>query len=420
MGDPALSCRVVTTEKATLDGLRIDRSAQTTAGGGGSRVLWIVLFLLLIGGALAATWWWLGRAEDATVVTAVARQGQEGAATTVLNATGYVTARRQATVSSKVAGKIVEVLIEEGLEVEEDQVLARLDAVNVRKSLELARAQLAAAKAAVEETEVRLAQAELDLGRAERLVREKVSSQAELDRARTEVDANRARLVRQREDIAVAARQVAIFEQQIADTVIRAPFAGVIVAKNAQPGEMISPNSAGGGFTRTGIGTVVDMASLEIEVDVNEQYINRVRADQPVEAVLDAYPSWKIPAHVIAIIPTADRQRATVRVRIGFEELDPRILPDMGVKVAFREEVVEPETTAAPRVIVPARAVRREGDKRVVFVVKEGQAERRAVRVADGEAGEAIVLAGVRAGERVVVEGPEELEDGMAVREEER
>ena len=144
-----------------------------------------------------------------------------------------------------------------------------------------------------------------------------------------------AHLAQQKLDVVVAERNVALWQQQMDDMIIRAPFDGVVTTKDAQPGEMISPVSAGGGFTRTGIGTIVDMDSLEIEIDVNESYINRVEPGQPVEATLDAYPDWKIPCKVIAIIPTADRQKSTVKVRVGFDQLDPRILPDMSVKVAF-------------------------------------------------------------------------------------
>ena len=263
---------------------------------------------------------------------------------TVLNASGYVTARRQATVSSKVTGKVIEILIEEGMEVEEGQVLARLDVSNVGAGLRLAEAQLGAARSTVRETEVRRDQAGIELRRQEKLVaeRDRQPGGAGPGAGRARCPGGAASTASERTS-AVAERQVAVWRQQMEDRTIRAPFAGIVVAKNAQPGEMISPISAGGGFTRTGIGTVVDMSSLEIEVDVNEAYINRVRADQPVSATLDAYPDWRIPCHVIAVIPTADRQKATVEVRIGFDELDPRILPDMGVKVEFREAESETE-----------------------------------------------------------------------------
>jgi RND family efflux transporter MFP subunit len=188
-----------------------------------------------------------------------------------------------------------------------------------------------------------------------------------------------------------------------------------VVAKNAQPGEMISPISAGGGFTRTGIGTIVDMSSLEIEIDVNEAYINRVSPGQQVVATLDAYPDWKIPCRVIAIIPTADRQRATVEVRVGFDQLDPRVLPDMGVKVAFRE--IEDNAASPAGVVVPGSALRRQDGRDVVFVVTGTVLERRAVAVGDRSGAEVLLLSGLSAGETIVIEGPAELAEGMKVKE---
>jgi len=252
-----------------------------------------------------------------------------------------------------------------------------------------------------------------------------VLSEAEQDRAQASFDSLVARIEQQRTQIEVAAQRVAVWQQEIDDRTIRAPFAGVVVSKNAQPGEMISPLSAGGAFTRTGIGTVVDMTSLEIEVDVNESYINRVRAGQAVEASLDAYSDWQIPAHVIAIVPTADRQRATVRVRIGFEELDPRILPDMGVKVAFRETSVQPGealdsegnvVSVRPAVIVPPGAVRKDGSRDIVYVVRDDTVERRAVTLGDPVDEDVVVMSGLAAGETIVVDGPADLADGDLVR----
>ena len=399
--------------KSNLDKLRIDRSEADAERP--RRGLWAAAAVLLL--IALAVGWFVTRPSVAEVRTAAVRQQSLGSGGgTVLNASGYVTARRQATVSSKVTGKVTEVLIEEGMEVTEGQVLARLDVTNVRAGLELAEAQLAAARSAVRETEVRRDEAGLELRRQEQLAAASVASQGDLDRARAERDALVARLERQRDEVAVAQRQLAVWRRELEDRTIRAPFAGIVVAKNAQPGEMISPISAGGGFTRTGIGTVVDMSSLEIEVDVNEAYINRVRADQPVTATLDAYPDWRIPCHVIAVIPTADRQKATVEVRIGFEELDPRILPDMGVKVEFQESAAE----SGPRpvvLLVPSAALRAEDGKDVVMVVADGVAERRAVSVGRQFGDDLEALSGLSRGERVVVEGGETVQDGSRVKE---
>jgi RND family efflux transporter MFP subunit len=402
-------------ERPSLDDLKIDRSSQGAESRG---YLWILLLSLVILGGAVSFFFLRGGGKEVT--TAAARETElSSSGQTVLNASGYVTARRQATVSSKVTAKVREVLIEEGMAVKEGQILARLDASNTDASLKLAEAQLRAAKSALEETKVQLAESNLRLDRTRALVKDSVVSQAELDSIQAATDSLRAKLERQQVEEQVAERALAVWSQQLEDTVIRAPFDGIVTTKDAQPGEMISPVTAGGGFTRTGIGTVVDMSSLEIEVDVNESYINRVRAGQAVEAVLDAYPDWRIPAKVIAIVPTADRDRATVRVRIGFEALDPKILPDMGVKVAFREELQEQAARRA--VFIPRAALRKEEGRDVVFVVNEGRAERRAVTVGKESEGEdALVLTGITAGENVVVEGPADLADGDEVEVRER
>ena len=245
--------------------------------------------------------------------------------------------------------------------------MARLDDTNVKASLDVAEAQLASAKAALAETEAQLKDADQEFQRTTELAKQHIASQSDLDQAESNAKALQAHLAQQKLDVVVAERQVAMWQQQMDDMIIRAPFAGVVTTKDAQPGEMISPVSAGGGFTRTGIGTIVDMSSLEIEIDVNESYINRVEPGQPVEATLDAYPDWKIPCKVIAIIPTADRQKSTVKVRVGFDQLDPRILPDMSVKVAFRDNG---GTAAGRTVIVPKNAVLNRDGRDVVFVVQ--------------------------------------------------
>ncbi len=412
-------------ENQDLASLKIDRGDETARGS----MLGAVVALIVVGAAVGTGgWWYANRTPVVEVRTATAREVRLGQPTTVLNASGYVTARRMATVSSKVTGRVMEILIEEGMEVEEGQLLATLDTSNIDVNLQLAEAELAAAKTLLAETEVRLLEAELDLDRIRPLFDRGVVSKAELDRSRANYDSLSARIIQQQDQINVAESRLLVWEQELADRKIRAPFAGVVVAKNAQPGEMISPMSAGGSFTRSGIGTIVDMSSLEIEVDVNESYINRVVAGQPVEATLDAYIDWKIPARVIAIIPTADRQRATVKVRIGFDELDPRILPDMGVKVAFHEAGAVPDPAAVGGsegssgtglgVAIPPAGLRRDGGRDVVFVVtSDGTVERRAVNVESQNDQEVIITSGIASGERIVVEGPADLADGDAVTE---
>jgi HlyD family secretion protein len=399
--------------KPTLADLRIERRDNP-----GPRIgFWPVFIGICVVVLAAVAIWWFMRPKVIPVRTAVAREiTSNGGERTVLNASGYVTARRAATASSKVTGKVIEVLIEEGMNVKEGQVLARLDDTNVKASLNVAQAQLESAKKAVGETEAQLKQAESEFQRATELHKLNIASQSELEVAEANAKTFRARLTRQESEVTVVERQVEMSQQQMDDLIIRAPFAGVITTKDSQPGEMISPISAGGGFTRTGIGTIVDMDSLEIEIDVNESFINRVAPGQPVEATLDAYPQWKIPCKVIAIIPTADRQKSTVKVRVGFDKLDPRILPEMAVKVAFRETGVS--AAAASRIVtVPKGAIRQQDGRDVVYLVKDGRADRRAVTVSSTGGGESVVGAGVSAGERVIVDSPAELTDGAKVKE---
>ena len=396
--------------KPTLDGLRIERGAEQEP----QSKSWLIIAVVMVLLALGAVLWWHSKAGAIEVQTALARDSSSGGERTVLNASGYVTARREATVSSKVTGKVTEVLIEEGMKVTNNQVVARLDDSNVKTSLDVAQAQLESAKAALVETEAQLKNADQEFARTTELAKQHIASQSDLDLAESNSKALQAHLAQQKLDVTVAERQVAAWQQQMDDMTIRAPFDGVITTKDAQPGEMISPISAGGGFTRTGIGTIVDMASLEIEIDVNESYINRVEPGQPVEATLDAYPNWKIPCKVIAIIPTADREKSTVKVRVGFDQLDPRILPDMSVKVAFHDSG---NAAAVRTVLVPKNSVLNRDGRDVVFVIRDGHAERRAVTVTDTQNDDSVLSAGVSAGEKVVVSAPAGLQDGMTVKE---
>jgi HlyD family secretion protein len=396
-----------------LSALRIEREPLNAGSGRWGK--WIFL-LVVLGAAGGGAWYWLNRERPIEVEVATVSERAAGTQASVLNASGYVTARRRATVSSKVTGKVIEVNVEEGMAVREGQVLARLDDSTLQATLRLYRAQLEAAKRQIPESEVRLQQARTQLQRQERLRKEGLNTPNDIDNAKAEVDSLVARIASAEEDVKVAESQIAMQQTAIDDTVIRAPFSGVALSKDAQPGEMVSPVSAGGGFTRTGISTIVDMRSLEIEVDVNESYINRVRAGQPVTAVLDAYPDFQIAASVIAVVPTADRQKATVLVRIGFKQLDPRILPDMGVKVTFLREA---DAAAAPVIqavtLVPKAAVRDDNGASVVFVVKQNAVERRAVKIGGTDGDRLEVVAGLKGGEQVVISPPPELAEGMLI-----
>ena len=406
----------MSSDKPALDALRIDRSVSRRAS-----PRWVAPTIVGVLAIAAVLAWFLSRTKPVAVETALVR-AQTGASgigggKTVLNASGYVTARRSATVSSKVTGKVTEVMVEEGMKVEAGQVLARLDASNVEASLRLSEAQLERSTKLMDETQPNLAFAQQELKRFTTLANTKIVSDSDLRRAEMEARALEARLARQKTEVAVAEREVAQWKQQLDDTIIRAPFGGIVTSKNAQPGEMISPMSVGG-FTRTGICTIVDMSSLEIEVDVNESYINRVQPGRPVEAVLDAYGDWRIPAKVIAIIPTADRQKATVKVRVGFDQLDPRILPEMGVKVAFQSSGEEQSAAqSSSTVTVPKGAIQSQNGRDIAWVVRGGSVERRAVTVSRTEGDESVISTGLTAGERVVIKSAQPLTDGARVAE---
>jgi RND family efflux transporter MFP subunit len=370
--------------------------------------------------------WWIGAGAVALALAAYALRGAPVEVQTVtaaapdpsgraavLNASGYVVARRLATVASKVTGRLTDVEIEEGMTVAEGQVLARLDAATTRAAYDVATTQREAAARALREIEVRLADARRTQQRTQELRARSLVAQSAADTADADVNALAARLEASRADVAVAESAVRQRRQDLDDLVIRAPFAGVVISKDAQPGEMVSPISAGGGFTRTGIATIVDMDSREIEVDVNEAFINRVVAGQPAEATLDAYPGEPLPARVINIVPTADRQKATVRVRIAFDRLEPRILPDMGVKVRF----LETAAADAPKAValVPADAIARDGEATYVWTIDDGRATRRSVRVAAGAADPAGVLDGVRPGDVLIANPGATLREGDRV-----
>jgi RND family efflux transporter MFP subunit len=395
--------------KSALDGLRIEREASLDPAPRRRRLFLLALVLCLLA---AAGWWFANR--PIAVRTVPARPAESGGPRVALNASGYVTARREATVSSKVTGKVTDVLVEEGMKVDEGQELARLDDTNVKVAVALSEAQVRATHAALSETEVRLDEAARELRRVQALVATRIATEADLDRAQAEVRSLEARLERQRSEVGVAERELAVRKQDLDDLIIRAPFAGIVTVKTAQPGEMISPISAGGGFTRTGICTLVDMASREVEVDVNESYINRVSVGQTVEIALDAYPDWKIPGKVIAIIPTADRQKSTVKVRVAFDQLAPRILPDMAVRVAFRGE--GPVAPGDAGVLAPKAAIASENGRDFVWTVKDGRAVRRNVTRGATQGEEVTLTGGLQAGDAVVVEGGGRLREGARVR----
>jgi len=395
-------------KKALLGELSIDDEQRSTDSRPPKYVITGIGALILA----AAAWFWLVPGNEPLEVNVASARlpSTANSSNAVLEASGYVTARLQATVSSKYTGQVTEVFIEEGILVAKDQLLAKLDDTTQLAQIALSKAQLGATASRLNEVKVNLQEAELTHNRTIELAEKKLASQSDLDSTRLAVSALKARLASLGSEIEVGEKSLAIQQQYLSDTEIRAPFAGVVIAKSAQPGEMISPVSAGGGFTRTGICTIVDMASLEIEVDVNESYINRVTSGQPVTAVLDSYEDWQIPAQVITIIPTADRNKATVRVRIAFLESDPRVLPDMGVKVSFLDDSPkEASATKLVGVLVPGNSITSFNNESVVFVVDGDIVERRIVRVGARQGSARNITAGLIVGEKVVTDLSESL-----------
>jgi RND family efflux transporter MFP subunit len=401
-------------DQTTLESLRIEREPEPAAKP--QRRLWVIaaVLLLLLSVAGAVLWLRGGVIEVTTVTPSVSSGAAAGG--TVLNASGYVVARRQATVSAKTTGKVAEILVEEGMSVTEGQLLARLDRSSIEPVLSLAESQLTSARVRLEENKVRLDEAERTLRRTEKLRSEKLVSESQLDAAQSEVAALRARLAALRSEVQVAQGTVRVRHQELEDLLVRAPFNGVVISKDAQQGEIISPVSAGGGFTRTGIATIVDMDSREIELDVNEAFINRVKPNQKTLAVLDAYPDWSIASHVINIVPAADRQKATVRVRVAFDELDQRILPDMGVKVGFLEDDSRGEAAPRRSVKVPSSAILTKDGARYVWRITNDKAERVAVRTGAERDGQTEILAGVDGSDVLIAEPSAELAEGSSVK----
>ncbi len=414
-----------TSPRPNLDSLRIAEEKRKN-NSSGKRSVWIALTVFVVILLAVASFSYFDR--KAGVEVAVARTPTTGAAG-VLNASGYITPRRRATIAAKITGRVTGVFFDEGTRVRQGQLLATLDDADVRRALESAKADRNSAEAAITDYEVQLRNAEIELYRAEELRKAGVQTQQALDTARMTADSLRAKIVLGKQQVAAAVARVREQEQAIANCTISAPFAGIAVSKDAEIGEMVSPISAGGGFTRTGIATLVDLHSNEIEVDVNESYIAKVSPDQPVNAVLDAYPDWVIPAKVRTVIPTADRQKATVKVRISFTEpdhvrlFDPasesRILPDMGVKVTFLEESERSKKDGqASRAIalIPEAAVRSDNASKYVFVVKGDTLEQRAVTLGAVRSPDVEVVAGLQPDATVVVNGPDSLRDSQSVR----
>jgi RND family efflux transporter MFP subunit len=400
-----------------LKELRIESAHRDDHGGGPPKWIWGlaagIVVLALAGGA---AWWFLAGNKPVAVETATVRANGSGAsANAVLQATGYVTPRRMATVSAQITGTLTEVLIDEGFKVRKGQVLARLDDTGLKAGLAAAEAQVRTTQANQGQLRAQLAQAEADARRQAELAASGMTTRQSQEQTATAVKTYTAQIEASQRQIEVAQAQLKQAKVNFDYATVRAPFDGVVTARAAQVGEIISPLSAGGGFTRTGVGTIVDMDSLEVNVDVNEAYIAQVKSDMPCEAVLDAYPDWKIPAHVVAVIPSADRGKATVKVRVALDQKDDRVVPDMGVRVSFLATKPQAEAKPVPGVLLPPAAVVERGGAQVVFVVHDNRAEQRAVKLGSDIGKFRLATEGVKAGETVVVSPPAELKQGSTV-----
>ncbi|RZJ09975.1 MAG: efflux RND transporter periplasmic adaptor subunit, partial [Rubrivivax sp.] len=356
-----------------LKELRIDSANRDDHDGGPPKWVWGALAaaaaLALAGGA---AWWFLAGSKPVPVQTITVKANGQGASTNaVLQATGYVTARRMATVSAQMTGTLVEVLIDEGFKVKKGQVLARLDDTGLKAGMAAAEAQVRTAQANQGQLRAQLAQAEADARRQGELAATGMTTRQNQEQTATAVKAYQAQIEASNRQIEAAQAQVRLAKVNYDYATVRAPFDGIVTARAAQVGEIISPLSAGGGFTRTGVGTIVDMDSLEVGVDVNEAYIAQVKPDMPCEAVLDAYPDWKIPAHVVAVIPSADRGKATVKVRVALEQKDERVVPDMGVRVSFLAAKPKVDAKPVPGALLPPDAVVDRDGAQVVFVIHD-------------------------------------------------
>src|ERR1700733_12753143 len=397
-----------------LGSLRIHEGQRK--GGRAGKVLAIFFGLLIILGGIGASVYALLDSKPTVEVVTARKAVGPGSREALLNATGYVTPRQRATIAAKITGRVTGVFFDEGTHVHQGQLLATLDDADARRALETAKADRDSARAAIADYEVQLKNARILLHRTEELQKAGVEPQEQLDNARTAAESLQAKIDLAKAQAIAAEARIAEAQQAVDNCTIRAPFDGIVVSKDAQVGEMVSPISAGGGFTRTGIATIVDMNSNEIEVDVNEAYITRVKPGQQVTAILDAYPDWEIPSRVRTIIPSADRQKATVKVRISFLKLDPRILPDMGIKVTFLGDEPKKQAGAVePVATVPSSALRDDNGSKIVYVVKDNRIERRAVKLGNARGSDTEVFAGLVPGDLVVTKGPPDLHDGESI-----
>jgi HlyD family secretion protein len=371
---------------------------------GGAAVLILVTYLYLRSGA---------GTEVTVALVEVLGRGVAGGGTGI-TANGYVVARTRASVSSRLTGRLAALSVEEGTRVRRGQVMARLENEEYIAALAQAVADSARAEAALREGQAQRDQVGRDLTRIQELVRQNLEPARNAEELEAQLAAATARVGVLEAQIRSATAAVAYARANLDNTFIRAPFDGTVLRKDAEVGEVVAPVAAGGGLTRGAVVTMADLETLEVEVDVNEAYIAEIRDEQPTRIVLDAYPAAAFAGQVRQIVPTADRQRATVQVKVRITERDPRILPEMGARVEFL--AAETADTSAPaRVFVPADAVRTEGPNTVVYVVRDGAARRQVIEAGPVSGGRREVRSGLSGGEQVIVNPPRGLEEGARV-----
>jgi RND family efflux transporter MFP subunit len=412
---------VTRTGSADLSGLAIDRDTKPPTRRGRRGILFLVLGAVLALALVLAVAVLRPRTAEVSVARAEALGGAPGlGAAEVLTASGYVVARQRASVSSEVAGRLEALYVSEGSRVREGQVLGVLRNEDQRAAVASAQAALRAEEAARVEAEASARELALQLRRSRELLERGLVSRAEFDEIEAREEVARARVASAAAEVENARSRLRAARIDLDKTFIRAPFAGAVLRKEAEVGEIVSPIPSSGGLTRGAIVTMANLATLEVEVDVNEGYVGRAREGMRAEIALDADPSERYPGRVRQIVPTADRQKATVQVKVAFDSLDARVLPEMGAKVTFLADAAPaPDGGAAVptgAVIVPGAAVREREGRAVVFVVEDGRAAARTVAPRPMGRDRVILTGGVAAGEMVIVEGPEDLADRTPVR----
>jgi RND family efflux transporter MFP subunit len=391
----------MTTTPPDLSSLRIQRNDDAPSGGQRGRVVAAVIVVLALLGAGA--WWFAGSHGVIQVRSAsVTASGGGSASSAGITANGYVVAFTHASVSAKILGRLATLDVHEGSHVKKGDVIASLDDADYR-------AQVATTRAAAAQVEVQLAQAKRDLARAQQLRQAQLNTQVEIENAETLVKAYEAQL-------ATTRAQTELAEATLENARVRAPFDGTVLRKDAEVGEIVAPSSAGGGLTRTAIVTMADLNRLEVEVDVNEAYIAQIHNGQKAFVTLDAYPDTSFNGQVRQVVPTADRQKATVQVKVSILDRDPRILPEMGAKVLFVNETHGTMHVVPRRVMIASDAVVQGPGGARVWVIEDGHVKSRAIEVGDTRDDQIEVRSGLGGGESIVIKPPAGLKDGARVR----